>query len=141
MTNQHKSIGGYFELELPHGKEYHSQAIALNSGRNALEYILQVRGYKQVYLPYYSCDVLLEPFEKLGVDNRFYHINANLEAEFQSSLNSDEAILYINYFGLKQSHVEALAQRYGKHLIVDNTQAFFAQPIDGIDTFYREQLR
>lgn len=95
-----------------------------------------MRGYKQVYLPYYSCDVLLEPFEKLGVDYRFYHINANLEAEFQSSLNSDEAILYINYFGLKQSHVEALAQRYGKHLIVDNTQAFFAQPIDGIDTFY-----
>ena len=136
MTNQHKSIGGYFELELPQGKEYHSQAIALNTGRNALEYILRVRGYKRVYLPYYSCDVLLEPFAKLGIDYTFYPINASLEAVFQSSLNSDEAILYINYFGLKQSHVEALAQRYGKQLIVDNTQAFFTQPIDGIDTFY-----
>ncbi len=136
MTNQHKSIGGYFELELPQGAEYHGKALALNTGRNALEYILRVRGYKRVYLPYYSCEVLLEPFEKLGVDYTFYHINANLEADFQESLSPDEAILYINYFGLKQSHVEVLAQRYGKQLIVDNTQAFFAQPIDCIDTFY-----
>ena len=136
MTNQHKSIGGYFELELPRGIEYHGKAIALNTGRNALEYILRVRGYKRVYLPYYSCEVLLEPFKKLGVDYTFYHINDNLEADFQSSLSSDEAILYINYFGLKQEYVETLAQRYGKQLIVDNTQAFFAQPIDGIDTFY-----
>ena len=136
MTNQHKSIGGYFELELPQGTEYHSQAIALNTGRNALEYILRARGYKRVYLPYYSCEVLLEPFKKLGVEYTFYHINANLEADLQASLNSDEAILYINYFGLKQDHVNALAQRYGKQLIVDNTQAFYARPIDGIDTFY-----
>lgn len=131
-----KSIGGYFELELPQGTEYHSQAIALNTGRNALEYILRARGYKRVYLPYYSCEVLLEPFKKLGVEYTFYHINANLEADLQPSLNSDEAILCINYFGLKQDHVNALAQRYGKQLIVDNTQAFYARPIDGIDTFY-----
>lgn len=131
-----KSIGGYFELELPQGAEYHSQAIALNTGRNALEYILRVRGYKRVYLPYYSCEVLLEPFKKLGVEYAFYHINANLEADLQVSLNSDEAILYINYFGLKQDHVKAMAQCYGKQLIVDNTQAFYARPIDGIDTFY-----
>lgn len=131
-----KSIGGYFELELPQGTEYHSQAIALNTGRNALEYILRARGYKRVYLPYYSCEVLLEPSKKLGVEYTFYHINANLEADLQPSLNSDEAILCINYFGLKQDHVNALAQRYGKQLIVDNTQAFYARPIDGIDTFY-----
>ena len=131
-----KSIGGYFGLELPQGTEYHSQAIALNTGRNALEYILRARGYKRVYLPYYSCEVLLEPFKRLGVEYTFYHINANLEADLQPSLNSDEAILCINYFGLKQDHVNALAQRYGKQLIVDNTQAFYARPIDGIDTFY-----
>ena len=131
-----KSIGGYFELELPQGVEYHSNAIALNTGRNALEYILRVRGYKRVYLPYYSCDVLLEPFSKLRINYTFYHINSNLEVEFQESLNSDEAILYINYFGLKQDHVESLAKRYGKQLIVDNTQAFYAPPISGIDTFY-----
>lgn len=131
-----KSIGGYFELELPQGAEFHSQAIALNTGRNALEYILRVRGYKRVYLPYYSCEVLLEPFEKLGVEYSFYHINESLEPEQFVVIKDDEAILYINYFGLKQDFVTTLAANYGKQLIVDNTQAFYAKPIEGIDTFY-----
>ena len=42
MTDQPKSIGGYFELELPQGAQCHSKAIALNTGRNALEYINKV---------------------------------------------------------------------------------------------------
>jgi hypothetical protein len=32
--------------------------------------------------------------------------------------------------------VERLTEQYGKQLIVDNAQAFFAEPLDGIDTFY-----
>ena len=129
-------IGGYFELELPQRSEYHSTAIALNTGRNALEYILRVRGYKHVYLPYYSCDVLLEPFKKLNVKYSFYHINEILELYECIHLTDGEAILYVNYFGLKQSYVKDLASQFGKRLIVDNTQAFYAQHIQGIDTFY-----
>ncbi len=136
MTNQHKSIGGYFELELSQCAEYHGKALALNTGRNALEYILRVRGYKRVYLPYYSCEVLLEPFKKLGVEYSFYHINESLELEQPVTLKASEAILYINYFGLKQDFVTTLAATYGKQMIVDNTQAFYAKPIEGIDTFY-----
>ena len=131
-----KPIGGYFELELPQRSEYHSTAIALNTGRNCLEYILRVRGYKRVYVPYYSCDVLLEPFKKLDVDYTFYHINGQLELENDIHLSEGEAILYVNYFGLKQEYVETLGSKYEKHLIVDNTQAFYARPVEGIDTFY-----
>lgn len=40
-------IGGYFELELPRFTEYHSEAIALNSGRFCLEYILRCRKYTE----------------------------------------------------------------------------------------------
>ena len=131
-----KPIGGYFELELSQGSEYHSSAIALNTGRNCLEYILLVRGYKKLYLPYYSCDVLLEPLSKLDVKYSFYHINEQLEPDGDIQLSDGEAILYVNYFGLKQNCVEELASKYGKQLIVDNTQAFYAKPIEGIDTFY-----
>jgi len=131
-----KPIGGYFELELPQRSEYHSAAIALNTGRNCLEYILRVRGYKRVYLPYYSCEVLLEPFKKLGVDYTFYHINERLELDEDIQLNDGEALLCINYFGLKREHVKTLAAKYGRQLIVDNTQAFYARPFEGVDTFY-----
>ena len=68
-------FGGYFELELNEGKDYHAGAIKLNTGRNALEYILRVNKYKKIYLPFFTCDVLLQPIEKLKIDTEFYHID------------------------------------------------------------------
>lgn len=129
-------IGGYFGLELSHGSEYHKDAIRLNTGRNCLEYILRTRGYKKVYLPYYTCEVVLEPFAKLGIEYEFYHIDIHLEICDKFTLKANEALLYVNYYGLKQRYVESLTAKVGEQLIVDNTQAFFAKPIDGIDTFY-----
>ena len=131
-----KAIGGYFELELPLKEEFHKDALRLNSGKNCLEYILRARQYKKVYIPYYTCDVVLRPFEKLHIPFEFYHINIHLELAQEINLKEDEALLYTNYFGLKQTYVESLANKYGSQLIVDNTQAFFAKPLNGIDTFY-----
>lgn len=130
------SIGGYFSLELSQGESYHPKAIALNTGRNCLEYILRCRGYSKVYIPYYTCGVVMEPFHKLGVAYSYYHIDKQLEIANDIPLKSDEALLYTNYFGLKQAYIEQIVKRYGKQLIIDNTQAFYAKPIEGTDTFY-----
>ena len=130
------AIGGYFSLELPLREEYHKNAIRLNTGRNCLEYILRVRGYKKVYIPYYTCEVILEPFKKLGIPYEFYHIDIHFEIRDRFTLKADEALLYTNYFGLKQRYVERLAEKLGSRLIVDNTQAFYAKPLNGINTFY-----
>ena len=131
-----EAIGGYFSLELPFREEYHKDAIRLNTGRNCMEYILRVRGYKKVYIPYYTCEVILEPFKKLGIPYEFYHIDIHFEIRDRFTLKADEALLYTNYFGLKQRYVEQLAEKFGSRLIVDNTQAFYAKPLNGIDTFY-----
>lgn len=129
------AIGGYFSLELSGGEEYHKGGIRLNTGRNCLEYILRARKYRKVYIPYYTCNVVLEPFRKLCVPYEFYHINNNLEFDYDIQLKESEGLLYTNYFGLKQRYVEKLAVKYGKQLIIDNTQAFYAAPVKGIDTF------
>lgn len=129
-------IGGYFSIELPKREEYHKYAIRLNTGRNCLEYILRVRKYNKVYIPYYTCEVILEPFKKTRTPYEFYHINIQLELSQEIHLNQGEALLYTNYFGLKQRYMENLAEKYQSHLIIDNTQAFYAKPISGIDTFY-----
>lgn len=131
-----EAIGGYFSLELPHREEYHKNAIRLNTGRNCLEYILRVRGYKKVYVPYYTCEAVMEPINKLGIPYDFYHIDIHFEIRDRFTLKDGEALLYTNYFGLKQRYVEQLAEKIGSRLIVDNTQAFYAKPIPGIDTFY-----
>lgn len=130
------AIGGYFSLELPQCEEYHKYAIRLNTGRNCLEYILRVRGYKKVYVPYYTCEAVMEPFIKLGIPYEFYHIDIHFEIRDCFTLKEGEALLYTNYFGLKQRYVEQLAEKVGTRLIVDNTQAFYAKPLPGIDTFY-----
>ena len=131
------AVGGYFELELRKGEHYHKNALRLNTARNCFEYILRARKYTKVYIPYYTCEVMLEPLKKCNVDYVFYHINEQLEPiEETYQLQPTEAFLYTNYYGLKQRCVERLAEQYGKQLIVDNAQAFLAEPLEGIDTFY-----
>jgi hypothetical protein len=130
------AIGGYFELELREGEEYHKNAIRLNTGRNALELILKIKQFRKVYIPYYTCDVILEPFVKLRIDHEFYYIDENLEPQFDyKCIKKNEGFLYINYFGLKDSFVTKLSLNC-RNLIIDNSQAFFAQPNAGIPTFY-----
>lgn len=130
------AIGGYFELELRKGEHYHKDALRLNTARNCFEYILLARKYKKVYIPYYTCEVMLQPLHKYHIGYEFYSIDMNLEPQDLISLNDNEAFLYTNYFGLKQHCVERLASVYKSQLIVDNAQAFYAPRIKGIDTFY-----
>lgn len=129
-------IGGYFELELPRFPELHAKAIDLNSGRFCLEYILRCKKYNKVYVPYFTCDSVVEPIQKLGVRFEFYHIDEKYEIAEYINLSADEALLYTNYWGLQDTYCQYLASKYQKQLILDYTQAFYSQPITGIDTFY-----
>ena len=136
VQDNSKPIGGYFELELPRHPEYHAEAIALNSGRFALEYILRCRQYNKVYLPYFTCDSVLEPILKLGLPYEFYHIDRKYHITDEITLADGEALIYTNYWGLQDSYCKTLAAKYGKQLILDYTQAFYSKPIAGIDTAY-----
>lgn len=130
-----KAVGGYFGLEIGEGQHFHQTALKLNTARNCLEYILRVKRYSKIYLPYYTCEVLLEPLNKLDVKYEFYSINEVLEPLFDKKLSDQDVLLYTNYFGLKQCVVKKLVQRY-PNIIIDNAQAFFSSPVDGCDTFY-----
>lgn len=134
-----KAIGGYFSLELPQvlGSYIHEKGIHLNSGRNALEYILRsLPDIQCLWIPYYTCDVVLEPLKKLYIPYSFYSINEFLELADEIELGENEYLLATNYFGIKDAYIKELVSRYGEHLIVDNAQAFFAEPIEGIKTVY-----
>lgn len=131
-----KPIGGYFELELPKYQEFHKYAIALNSGRFCLEYLIRCRRYNKIYVPYYTCDTVIEPIIKLGIKYEFYHIDKNYKIVDDIELNENEVLLYTNYWGLQNRYCEQLTSLYGNQLILDYTQAFYSRPISGIDTFY-----
>lgn len=131
-----REIGGYFGLELNAGKEFHDNAICLNTGRNALEYILKANGYTKIYLPFFICNAVLEPIKKLQIDILFYSIDEQLEPVFNyANIEDKSAFLYVNYFGMKDRFVESLIAKC-KNLLIDNSQSFFSKPLPGIDTFY-----
>ena len=134
-----KAIGGYFELaDYEEGSVFpHQDGMLLNTGRNALEYILRsIVEVKHIYLPYYTCEVVLEPIEKLHIPFTYYHINQQFEMVEAVQPKEGEYIIANNYFGIKDAYIQQLAKRYGDHLIVDCAQAFFAKPIPGIMCFY-----
>lgn len=134
-----KAIGGYFELaDYEEGGVFpHQDGILLNTGRNALEYILRsIREVKHIYLPYYTCEVVLEPIEKLHIPYTYYHINQQFEIVDDIQPKEGEYIIANNYFGIKDAYIQQLAERYADNLIVDCAQAFFAKPIPSIKTFY-----
>lgn len=133
-----KEIGGYFELELTdRGGFPHDDGILVNSGSNALEYILRsLSEVKCVWIPYFTCSIVLKPFKNTGIPYRFYHINEQLELSYEISLGDGDYFLATNYYGIKDAYIKKLAGKYGSHLIVDNAQAFYAKSVHGVPTIY-----
>lgn len=134
-----QAIGGYFELaNYEEGKGFpHPNGVLLNTGRSALEYILRSIGkVNGIYLPYYTCEVVLEPLKRLHIPWVFYHTNARFEIDDEIHPKEGEYIIVNNYFGVKDAYISTLVEKYGNHLIVDCAQAFFAKPFEGVKTFY-----
>ncbi len=135
MRNTISELGGYFELEISNRNSiYHDDAMALNSGRNSFEYILRSNNYRRVHIPYFTCDVILQPIRKLNLEFIFYQIDESFQP-FISNFKSGDVILYTNYFGLNNNNVESLIKKY-TNIIIDNSQSFFDRPIDQVSTFY-----
>ncbi|MFA9370787.1 MAG: hypothetical protein ACERIH_03680 [Labilibaculum antarcticum] len=130
-----KAIGGYFELERVDGQEYYPHLLKLNTGRNCLEYLIRTGNFKKIYLPKFSCKVLLEPIKKLNVEYEYYSIDQNLNPVLNKLPKMDEVLLYINYFGVKDVAVRELSHQI-ENLIIDNSQAFFSDSISPLGTFY-----
>ncbi|MCL8536468.1 hypothetical protein M9991_06265 [Chryseobacterium gallinarum] len=102
-----------------------------------MEYILRAKKRSKIYLPYYTCDVILEPIKKLNLDYEFYDVDFNLEPLFDySHIKEDEFFLYTNYFGIKDNFIKTLIQKIPQNIIIDNAQAFFSPVIRNISQFY-----
>lgn len=126
------AIGGYMGLEYPiEKKTYHPYALKLNSARSCIEIILKATRCKKIYIPYFTCDVVLDIILKLGVNYSFYRINRYFEPVIDFDLKDNELLLCTNYWGLKNKTIERLVGEYSSNIVVDSAQSFFDQPING----------
>ncbi len=131
-----KAIGGYFELDQFVDNSYHKDMIKLNTGRNALMYLIKARKIKKLYIPSFLCDSIENILIKNNILYDHYQIDHSLLPKFNTTLAEHEYILIVNYYGqISTDRIMVLKQTY-QNMILDNTHAFFQRPIKGIDTFY-----
>lgn len=130
-------IGGYFELELPRGNFPHADGLLLSSGRACIELVLRGRRPARVYVPHYTCDVVVEPIKRLGIAVAFYPVSPALQPNPLPAVAADEMLVANNYFGLQDGECAGLAEQLGNRLILDYSQAYYAAPGGhGAFTFY-----
>ncbi len=138
-------MGGFFGLELGAGTPYpHPESphcACVSSGRAAFECLL--KGYptplKRVHIPRFTCDTVLEPLHRLGLEPVRYSCDEQLTPLLPEQLRAEDAVLLTNYFGLTGKQVTRTTtrlQQQGVPVFVDATTAFFATPQPGVPTFY-----
>lgn len=129
-------IGGYFGLEQLISDEYYKNLKALNTARNALLYVLKAKNIRKLYIPYYLCDSINYMLNRNGYDLEYYKIDVNFNPIFNRSLDENEYLYIVNYFGqITNKKAAFFKEKYG-NIILDNAMAFFQKPIKGIDTIY-----
>lgn len=131
-----KEIGGYLEFETYNLQEYHQGLLRLNTVRNAMQYVIQNKGYSKVYIPYYLCHSVSNMLEKINMPYEYYYINENLEPIFNHRLLDTEVIVIVNFYGqFDNGKILSLKNQY-INVIIDNTHSFFQKPLEGVDTVY-----
>ncbi len=130
-----KEIGGYIELDQYRLPMLHDSAVALNCGRNCLAYLIRARKIKKIVLPYFLCDSVRNICEKEHVKIRYYHIGMNFFPQ-EVEIGSDEWLYLVNYYGqMTNEQIIELRKKY-QRIIVDQAQAYFDMPVEGVDTLY-----
>lgn len=105
--------------------------VKLNTARNCLRYLIKAYQIKTIHIPYYICPSIKSTLRKEIVEVKFYHVDDRLMPE--EKFKSNDYILYPNYFGICTKNVRILEKQY-KNLIVDNSHAFYAEPM-GLASF------
>jgi len=111
-----------------YGTLYHDHSYRFQSARAAFQALLQHIKPKLVWVPKYTCDAIIEPLQHEGIKYAWYNLDLDLAIKSDVSLKEGEYILYVNYFGLSDHHIEKLFRSIPpERVILDFSQAFFSK--------------
>jgi len=131
-------IGSFIELDLRDNREYYYQngyVARLNAARAGIYHATRILGCSVIYLPYYLCHVVRDFLQRKGLVIRYFYLSEKFEPLLETNPR-DTAILIVNYFGiLSNFYVSALVKKF-HNVIIDNSQAFFCQPVRNCHNVY-----
>lgn len=132
-----QEIGGYLGFETLYGRELYEDALAFNTARGALLWLVKERKISRIFLPAYLClsvQTALQRADSCAIS--FYEVDEQFLPMGEIDLKEQEYLYVVNYYGQLSNHcLTALKKRYHR-IIIDNVQAFFQAPLEGVDTIY-----
>lgn len=131
-----KEYGGYLEWEEREGSDYYPDYLRFDAIRSALNYIVRKRGYRKVWIPYYLCGCIRETLAAMEVPYECCHIKEDFCPDISQELPENDCVFVVNYFGQLSNQMLMELSRKFPNIFVDNTHAFFQEPVPGLDTGY-----
>lgn len=136
--------GGYLPLELSGGTEYHKAAEGrikrFNSGRAAILDAIRAIDPDTIWIPHYICPTVPDMLSAYGYSYCQYWLNEDFTIQNGEDLliGKRDCLLLVNYFGLNTDSVQLTARKFASKaaVIIDNTQAFFAPPMEGENLYH-----
>jgi len=139
----HRVIGGEFDIdinEISTGNPKTIDGAFFSSGRAALYHILldiqNNSRYKNILLPDYLCESVLDTVRRFQFKIGFYELDLNLsidEADFSRKYTAGTIVLIINFFGYSDcaSQIKFIRSHAADACIIeDNVQAFYEMKHD-----------
>ena len=135
---RNKEIGGYLEMETFLGKEYFNDLYRLNLGRTSFVWLLQNIEHERVFLPKFICDSVNKSALDAGFELVSYGLDENLTPLFDKcgEPGGNDILYLVNFYGqLSSDEIKNYKKTY-PNIIVDNAQAFYDAPVEGVHTLY-----
>lgn len=133
-----REIGGYLELERFAGPEAHPDALALNCARNCLAYLIEARGIKTIWVPWFICTSVEDTVAHDCSSVRRYGIEPDFRPRYDEiDLGPDDYLYLVDHYGqLSGDDIGEAWERSGGRLVVDEVMAFFRPALPGVDTIW-----
>lgn len=131
---RNKEIGSEFWFGFePNEIASNSQETLVLSGRTAIDIIikdiLKTRKVRNVYLPAYCCDSMIDPFIRNGIDVKLYDIDYDEKLKYLIDADTETDIFYVNnYFGYENTISNKIIEHFehkGAIIIYDKTHSLF----------------
>jgi hypothetical protein len=133
--------GGYLPLELnsKYSELYQNdgewKTVGLNTGRASFYFAAKSKKINKVFIPYFTCEEVENPFKDLGLEIEKYYLDTNLLPK-NVSLQKNDLLLWTNYFGnARAGEIDEVCKTY-HNVIIDNCHAFFSPPRKNVFNCY-----
>lgn len=113
----------------------HQEALSLNLARNCLAYLIRLKKIRTLYIPFFLCSTVAEACKKEGAVIKYYSISMDFIPK-DLNITENDWVYIVNYYDqISNETIIELKHKY-VNIIVDNVQAYYQMPINGIDTIY-----